>query len=143
MEIGKIYSNVISDPVVLAEAIASPALLQSTSMSDNGIDAEKNEPTGRDASFIHPTVHSHGLMVKCEGLLALYSKLSVTMHRCSVKRSIELKHFISLISPIFVVKCNWTNRSKKRFCHESCPRVQLFKLSDCLRSEDGEVSDLW
>lgn len=53
--------------------------------------------------------------------------------------SIELKHFISLV---FVVGCKGSNRSQERFCHESCPRVQLSKRLDYLRSEDGEIPKL-
>ena len=58
------------------------------------------------------------------------------MHRCSAMHSIELKHFISLV---FVAGCKGANRSQERFCHESCPRVQLLKRSDYLRSEVGEI----
>ena len=70
----------ISGPVAVAESIANSALLQSTSVSDSGNNAEHNGPTGRDASLIHPTVSSHGLTVSCEGLLALYLMLSDVKH---------------------------------------------------------------
>lgn len=75
-----IASNVVSNPVMVAEAIARPALLWSTSLTDNGNYAENNEPTGGDASIIHPIVSSHRLTVKCEGLLALYLITSVIRH---------------------------------------------------------------
>lgn len=62
------------------------------------------------------------------------------MQRCSAEYSIELKHLISLI---FVLGCKWANRSQERFCHESCPRVQLFKRSVDLRSAEGKIPRLW
>ena len=60
VEVGEFTaSDVIPGPVVVAEAFASLALLQSISVSENGVEAEKNEPTEEHASSIHPAVSSH------------------------------------------------------------------------------------
>lgn len=62
MDVGRFTA---SDVVVMAaKAIASPALLQSISVSGSVIDAEKNEPTGGDALSNHPTVTSRRQRVR-------------------------------------------------------------------------------
>ena len=60
VEVGEFTAtDVISGPVVVAEAFASLALPQSIFVSETGIEAVKNEPTEGDVSSIHPTVSSH------------------------------------------------------------------------------------
>lgn len=52
-------SDVIPGPVMVAEAIANPALLRYIYLSGSGVGPERFGPTGGDAFLTHPTVSSH------------------------------------------------------------------------------------